>query len=163
MNQKVYQLLNNAHIDAGLDLGLTSCCDIWECPTHFFPHSLLLMVNDVVQSTQRSTIYSKLGLLIIPCYYISNGPERRHWYSYVVMGKQLYNSREDICLEDHWDARLAPIRYIRHGPTHIYQNILMVILNQYLGQRRDGPLNLLEVWSGPSPAEVWKSPTCISN
>lgn len=134
IDQQVQQLLNDAQLNAGLDLLLTTCCDVAQSPTHLLPDRLLLVVDDIVESMECTTVNGILSLVVISCDHIADGTETGHRDGDVHVRQELNDPGKHLGGENERDPVLTSITDVAHSPTHINQHILTVILYEHLGQ-----------------------------
>lgn len=86
--ENVNQFVDDAHVDATLNLFLSSCSDIRKYPACFFADSSLWMVDNLMKPLNKSTINHKLGLIVIACQNVANGSKTWNHNGDCLMFKQ---------------------------------------------------------------------------
>ena len=75
MDEQLDQLVNDAHIDALLDLLFISCSNVGERPAHFLPYGLLLVEDYIVKGLKSTCFNHILCCSVITSHDIANCPQ----------------------------------------------------------------------------------------
>ena len=110
--QDLNELVDDASVDALLDLLNGSSCDIREHPAGLFSHSLLWMSDDGTESLHQSVVHGHLSLAVVSSNDVADGPQTRDGDGYVFVPQERDHFLKEANMEKIVNSLFGAIRKI---------------------------------------------------
>jgi len=77
--------------------------------------------------------------------------------------EELDEPRDHSAIKEQFYFVAAAVGGVGHGPANVDKYIILVVLDEHLGQRRDRPLDLFKGWRGSTSTEIGEGPAGVAH
>lgn len=155
------QFVDDSSVYSQLNLLRVSGCHVGNRPAHLFSNRFFLVGKQSTKRFQGTWIDCHLGLLVSARQNVTDCTEARNWDLHVIVLQKLYDSWQDVCLQDQRNLRDTAVADVGKSPANVRDNLLWIILNQYFGKRGNTSRNFCVWRRWPTSAQIRKRPRRI--
>jgi len=157
-------LVDQADVDAALDLLGVACRHIGDRPADLLPDGFLGVIEELREGLQHVAVDGLLRVLVASRENVAERAQRGNCDDHVAVAQQLAQTRHHVALQEDENAVVAAlIRNVGERPADVVQDFRVVSLRKDARKSRDGTANLLKLRARLALAEVGERPDRVAH